>query len=160
MHAEPDEQVAATALFTFLAGILGEMADRVGRLEEHAESMISGSPRRPELLIVLQDFDLIRQMMEDCARLCTAASLHGDGMRRSIAGTLRLEGLRQKLLDDPAAGGGRRNVPENGTGGGAELFLFEGTRIDGEMSGTMSRGPFGLQRESDSGDASDAFEPG
>jgi hypothetical protein len=130
MQAEPNEHVAATALFSFLAGTLGDMADRVARLEEHAESMISDSPRRQELLIVLQDFDLIRQTMEDCARLCTAASLQDDGMRRSLAGTMRLEALRDRLLHDPAAGAGRRSASGSETDAGGELFLFDGAEVD------------------------------
>lgn len=139
MQADQNEHLSATRLFDFLAGTLGEMAYRVGRLEEHAESMIRGSPRRQELLVVLQDFDLIRQMMEDCARLCRGASLQGDGMQPSLAGTMRLEVLRERLLQDPAGGAGQRPGRGQETDGCGDLDLLACEEIGEGKPATMTR---------------------
>jgi hypothetical protein len=125
MQKATDDRLPTPAVFAFLAASLGEMADRVKRLEDHAEPMIGASPRRAELLVVLQDFDLIRQMMEDCAGLCTAASLRGGVLHRSMAGTLRLAALREKLLQDPSSGPVQGRIPTDAPKGTGTLDLFD-----------------------------------
>jgi hypothetical protein len=125
---QTDDSLAAATLFGFLAEVLDDMAQRIIRLETHAADMIGSSPRRSELLVVLQDFDLVRQMIEDCARLCTAASRDGDGAaQRNLAGLLHLEALRMRLLQgnsgmaQPMCGAG-----EGGSGNGSVDFFASG----------------------------------
>lgn len=124
--------VAAHSVFGFLADTLTEMAHRVARLEAHAEDMISGSPRRTELLVVLQDFDLVRQMMEDCASLCLVASGQGERHAQGLIGTLRLEALRERLLNDRGAGERHWNIPSDDRSGSGTVDFFGG---DGEAEG-------------------------
>lgn len=124
-EAGADDALAAAAIFGFLAAVLDDMAQRIIRLETHAAEMIGPSPRRSELLVVLQDFDLVRQMIEDCARLCNAASREGDdGTRRNLAGLLHLEALRCRLLDDDPgkARQGIRSAAPDAHDGHVDLF--------------------------------------
>jgi hypothetical protein len=109
-----------TALFTFLADTLGDAARRIERLEVHAADMIGASPQSSELLVVLQDFDLVRQMIEDVAGLSAAAARDGAHRRQRLAATLRLKALRDRLLHGPEAGG-----EDAGAGGGnGKVDLF------------------------------------
>jgi hypothetical protein len=122
-HDAEDPQVGAAALFRFLSDNLSEIADRIARLEAHAGDMISTSPRRSELLVVLQDFDLVRQMMEDCARLCAEASREGEGRLHGLAGTLRLEALRCKLVGERGADLAPMRAPQSDEPDGAVDFF-------------------------------------
>jgi hypothetical protein len=59
-------------------------------------------------------------MIEDCARLCTAASRDGDGTLRNLAQLLHLEALRTRLLqvshtEIPCGRSGTDAVAANGT---------------------------------------------
>jgi hypothetical protein len=121
MQQEPRaDPVETEDVFGFLADTLGEVARRIERLEAHAADMIGNAPQRPELLVVLQDFDLIRQMIEDTAELSAAAG-RGRG-RLQLAAGLRLRALRDRLLhgSDVAAG----NSPVTGDGSSGKLDLF------------------------------------
>jgi hypothetical protein len=118
--------VAAGSVFGFLADTLTEMAHRIARLETHAEDMIHGSPRRAELLVVLQDFDLVRQVMEDCASLCLVASGRCEGHGQGLVGTLRLEALRERLLNDRGAGARHRIIASDDRNGSGAVDFFHG----------------------------------
>jgi hypothetical protein len=115
------------ALFAFLADTLADAARRIERLEAHATDMIGASPRRAELLVVLQDFDLVRQMIEDAAGLSAAAARDGAHPRQRLAATLRLGALRDRLLHGPEAGG---DGPSRSEGNG-KVDLFGGEPCQG-----------------------------
>ncbi len=120
MRANP---VETEDVFGFLADTLGEVARRIERLEVHAADMIGNAPQRPELLVVLQDFDLIRQMIEDTAELSAAAG-RGRG-RLQLAAGLRLRALRDRLLHGPEVAPTTSSAPGGGPSGKLDLFGSE-----------------------------------
>jgi hypothetical protein len=124
MNRIPDEPVGTPAVFTFLAATLADIAGKLARLENHAGSMIHGAPRSREMMMVLQDLDLLRQMTEDCAHVSAAAGVNGGKLDPGSLGGLRLEALREALREYAVSQTSRRPRTQSSAGPAGTLDLF------------------------------------
>ena len=120
VHHEPGPDAAA--ILRFVSGRLDELAPRIGRVESHAAHMVGAAPRDAEHVAALQDLDLIRQVIEDLARLAGLAAGGGPVGREALGAALKLGALREEFLSPSflEAGTGR---PEAGPASGAVEFF-------------------------------------
>jgi hypothetical protein len=103
----PTEQLSPATVLAILAEALSDIPDRIADIEVHAEALAATAPGDARVRVAIQDLDLIRQTIEDLARLAAAAAGDGDGKgahSARLAETLRLGALRSRLPGRAAAG--------------------------------------------------------
>jgi hypothetical protein len=123
MSVRPEQDpVDPAVVLRFLAASLGELRDRVARIEAHAVSLATPGPRPRETVVLLQDMDLIRQMAEDLSRLAGTAAREDSVPRPALAAVMRLEALRDRLMAGPAVGNGPAAGADPGSQGRVDLF--------------------------------------
>lgn len=126
MRKSPEEDlIEAPSVLCFIAATLGELRDRVERVEGHAAGLVAAAPGDAESLIVLQDLDLLRQTIEDLARLAGVAGQGTQTDRQALGGALRLAGLRDRLPGAQVRPDAR-DMADDVPCGRIEFFVVEG----------------------------------
>jgi hypothetical protein len=120
-----DAGIAPSALFSFVATTLADVARRIERIEAHAADMLATLPRDADRMVVLQDLDAIRQTVEDVARVALAAGPGGRRESASLVTELRLAELRERLLKGLPDGKGGGDTAERPAAGRVELFQID-----------------------------------
>ncbi|GEM_PF-6501891 len=115
-----DREPAAHPAVAFLASELAVLPARIATLEIRVGAMAGRAGPEAEAVVALQDLDLIRQTLEDLARLARAARDAGPGgTDRDMAELLTLGDMRERLL--------QRGPPVEPGPAGAEPFERLGT---------------------------------
>jgi hypothetical protein len=116
--ASRDTRGEAAAVLGFVAARLGALGPRIERIEAHAAHMVAASPGDRERMMALQDLDLIRQELEDLARLSDAAGRAPAAGGAALGSVLKLAALRDGLAHrtegaagPPDPGGGSPAAP-------------------------------------------------
>jgi hypothetical protein len=123
-----DAGIAPSALFSFVATTLADVARRIERIEAHAADMLATSPRDVDRMIVLQDLDAIRQTVEDVERVALAAGPGGRWESASLVTELRLAELRERLLMGLPDGKEGGDTAERPAAGRVEFFPIDANR--------------------------------
>ncbi len=116
------EQLSPAAVLAILAEALRDIPDRIAEIEVHAEALAATAPGDARVRVAIQDLDLIRQTIDDLARLAAAAG-DGDGQGAHsgrLAETLRLGALRNRLPGRTPAGG--PDLEDQGDPGEVDFF--------------------------------------
>jgi hypothetical protein len=99
----PDERLTHAAVLAILAESLVDLSDRVAGIETYAATFATAAARNPRVTAALQDLDLVRQTIEDLGRLAAVAAGGEAQPAAQLAGSLRLEALRNRLPGRSAA---------------------------------------------------------
>jgi len=126
MPDNPEEdRIEASSVLCFIATALGDLRHRVEHVEAHAADLVAASPRDAGSLIVLQDLDLLRQTIEDLARLAAVAGENPRSGRKALASALRLAALRDRLTGGQAHRDAAGVVTDEALSGRIEFFTVE-----------------------------------
>ena len=94
---DPSNRLSAPAVLTILAEALEDLPRRVATIETLAATLAASAPADIGLRRGLQDLDLIRQTIEDLGRLATSAASGDTHSPATLASSLQLEALRNRL---------------------------------------------------------------
>lgn len=101
---DPDERLSPSAVLAILADALAGLPDQIAAIEAHAATLASAAAQDRRATAALQDLDLIRQTIEDLGRLAAIAAGGEAVPTTRLAGSLRLEALRNRLPGRSPAG--------------------------------------------------------